>query len=437
MTNTLQLNIVNNLKHNNIYMSNSVYKLTSGFKINTSSDNPSGLAISENMVAQIRGLDKSYENSQNAISLIQVAEGGLQEVNSILDRLKEISVQATNGTNTDSDRIKLDEEAQTLKAEIDKISNSTHFNGIKLLNGNLSNEEFDKSNNSETNDEIALKTNISNLNDYKTLPKATVMANKPILEETKLVGGRRQDVVNFDAIVDGTSIVVEGAVFEFDDDGKINDSSANVVDIKGLDDSGKRTKFKTVFNNIKPNGVSISILGSSSGSQFRITYSPAGTINVEYKEAPAPPPPVPPTPPIPRPPFVSYSEVKGVYIQVGGSSNSILFSIDSVSTEKLGIDNLCLTDYKNSSNAISSVDNALETISSIRAKLGALQNRFECILNILSVSSENLNAANSLIKDCDISKEVVQFGKFGVINESNQILLAQSSANAENVLQLL
>lgn len=132
------LNTHRNLTSNNTQASKNLEKLSSGYKINRAGDDAAGLAISEKMRGQIRGLDMASKNAQDGISLIQTAEGALNETHSILQRMRELAVQSSNDTNTDDDRTKLQEEITALKTEIDRISTDTEFNTQKLLNGTFS-----------------------------------------------------------------------------------------------------------------------------------------------------------------------------------------------------------------------------------------------------------------------------------------------------------
>ena len=131
------LNSYNQLSGNNNALAQNLKKLSSGYKINSAADNAAGLAISEKMRAQITGLETAQQNAQDGISLVQTAEGALTEVHSMLNRMVELSTQASNGTYSDTDRQKLQDEITELQNEIDRIADSTNFNGIDLLNGNL------------------------------------------------------------------------------------------------------------------------------------------------------------------------------------------------------------------------------------------------------------------------------------------------------------
>lgn len=382
----------------------SLEKLASGIRINRAADDAAGLGISEKMTAQIRGLAQAGKNVQDAISLIQVAEGALNETHDILQRIRELSVQSSNGTYNDDDRKNIDVEVQQLKQEIDYISEYTNFNNIKLLNGNLEGK--------------------------KPLPPIINDVNRP---------GDRTDTINFSTIKDGAIIVINGVNFEFNDDGILNDMGAIEVDVLGLDDTQKGDAFANAFNNSSLGldfymlSSSYNIDGSPSEKNYITILGNNGTeiINVQYKP----------------PPFsITYSLLSktniedkgGITIQVGASSNhTVNFSINSMSSESLGINDVKVDIIDNSVSAITSVDNAINLVSITRANLGTIQNRFEHTMSNLAVSEENLSVSNSRIRDSDMAKEVMAFAKNNILNQVAQAMLAQANSQVQNALQLL
>lgn len=442
MKNLSALNISNYLKVNNVNLIKSAEKLASGFKINSASDNPSGLTISEKMKAQIRSLDQAYKNSQDVVSLIQVTDSALGEVHSILDRFKEICVQAANDTSSDSDRLKLEDEVSQLKLEIDKIARTTNFNGIKLLDGSLSDNTLNTKPKTETDEEIST----SKLDYIKSVSLLTMFSssNSIFIRNELDDYGEREDILDFSAIKDGSLIVVAGAKFEFDTNGKLQNNDAHAIDIKDLDNNGIKKNFKKVFNSVKPDGIKIKIYEYSDVGYSVIFEGGTDKINVEYKDAvsePEPDPIPPPVPiPIPKPtsePNLPHNNLNGIVIQLNSSASSVLINIESVTTQSMNLDKATVATREDASKSIKYVDNAISIISANRAKLGALQNKFEHIMSNLDVSSENLTASNSLIRDTNIAKEVVAHKRFSMLNEFGQILLTQSNKQAQSVVRLL
>ncbi|BAS28222.1 flagellin N-terminal helical domain-containing protein [Limnochorda pilosa] len=267
--NVSALNSWRNLYVNDQGLTKSMEKLSSGFRINRAGDDAAGLAISEKMRSQIRGLNMAAKNAQDGISLIQTAEGALNETHSMLHRIRELAVQSANDTNTDSDRAQLQLEVDALLAEITRIGTDTEFNSKKLLNGSATGLAF----------QIG-----ANANQYVTLSIGTMTAT-------------------------GLGI----------------------------------------------NAVSI-------GSGFSAASLPA---------------------------------------------------------------------------VLSLVDAAIGSVSSQRAQLGALQNRFEHSVNFLQIASENLTAAESRIRDADIAQEMTGFVKHQILTQASTAMLAQANAKPQTVLQLL
>ncbi|HHU89843.1 MAG TPA: flagellin Hag [Clostridiaceae bacterium] len=276
------LNTYRQLSINTTAGSKSLEKLSSGFRINRAGDDAAGLAISEKMRGQIRGLNQAERNSQDAISLIQTAEGALNETHSILQRMRELAVQAASDTNTGNeettatDRAEIQKEIEQLTLEIDRIANATEFNTMKLLDGNFTDKKFQ-------------------------------------------VGANNDQTVSLEI------------------------SSMKAKDLS---------------------------LG---------TVQTDGTID------------------------------KGIN----------------------------LTSQSGASSAIETIDNAISTVSSERAKLGAMQNRLEHTINNLNTTAENLTASEARIRDVDMAKEMMEFTKNSILQQAATAMLAQANNQPQGVLQLL
>lgn len=382
----------------------SLEKLASGIRINRAADDAAGLGISEKMIAQIRGLAQAGRNTQDAISLIQTAEGALNETHEILQRIRELSIQSSNGTYSEDDRKNIDAEVQQLKQEIDYISEYTNFNNIKLLNGNLS---------------------------AKKLP--------PYITNDVNIPGERTDTIDFSTAKDGAVIIINGVSFEFDDDGILNDMRSNIVDISGLDNTQKGDALADAFNNSSLGAdfymlsSSTNIDGSPSEKNSITILGNNGTeiINVKYK-------------PLPSSKIYSLSakstkdDEGGITIQVGSfKGHTLNFTIDSMSSESLGINDVKVDTADNAGSAITSIDNAINLVSITRANLGAIQNRFEHTMSNLAVSEENLTVSNSRIRDSDMAKEMMVFVKDNILTRVAQAMLSQANSQTQNALQLL
>ena len=268
------LNAMNSLRQlgtNNTNTGKNLEKLSSGFRINRAGDDAAGLAISEKMRAQINGLEMATKNAEDGISLIQTAEGGLNETHAILQRMRELAVQAANGTNQAEDLQSIQDEIDALADEIDRIGDSTKFNGIDLLNG--------------------------------------------------------------------------GSM-------------------------------------------------ASDGIDFQI-----GANNADYE--------------------------------------SVNLTIASMKASDLGVDTIDVTATGDPLGAIDAIDAAIADVSAARAGLGAMQNRLEHTINNLGVTTENLTAAESRIRDVDMAKEMMAYTKNNILTQAAQAMLAQANMQLQGVLQLL
>ncbi len=378
--NIAALNTYNKLTANNAATSKSLEKLSSGLKINRAGDNAAGLAISEKMRGQIRGLDQASTNASDSISLIQTAEGALNETHSILQRMRELAVQSSNDTNTSTDRDEIQKEINQLTDEVDRIANTTEFNTQKLLDGSKKGlvEQSDASANLQNNSgtTFTLGTVATDIADSFTV---TITATN---ESTGF------DSANFDvSVVGGTA-----ASLAIADNGITYDSDA-------VDFSAGTLK------------------GLKAGESITISVKKEVLANTNVSDA--------------------------LTMQIGANSGqSILVGINSMKSDDLGLrasngDALDLSSSKLATGAITQINNALESVSAERSKLGSIQNRLEHTINNLGTSSENLSAAEGRIRDVDMAKEMMEFTKNNILSQAAQSMLAQANQQPQGVLQLL
>jgi len=297
--NIAALNTYRQLNTASTNQSKSMEKLSSGMRINRAGDDAAGLAISEKMRGQVRGLEQASRNAQDGISLIQTAEGALNETHSILQRMRELAVQSANDTNTDTDRGELQKEVNQLATEITRISNNTEFNTKKLLTGSAD------------------------------AAKAT-----------------------------GTGAITNADSLTFH-------------------------------------------IGANSGQNI--------TLDINAMDA----------------------KTLGVS---GSSTSNVAASGTALATTVDGID---ISTKAAADTAITSINNAIETVSAQRSKLGAYQNRLEHTINNLGTSAENLTAAESRVRDVDMAKEMMEQTKNSILSQAAQAMLAQANQQPQGVLQLL
>ena len=369
--------------------SKSMEKLSSGLRINRAGDDAAGLAISEKMRAQIRGLDQASRNAQDAISLIQTAEGALSESHSILQRMRELAVQSSTDTNTSVDRGEIQKEMNQLVSELDRIGNNTEFNTKKLLNGDL---------------DVELKG---------TFTKASYVASV----KTDDVTFEKDTKYKITQTVNYEEESVEDA-----DDGVFKDIKINLKD--NADTSLGTVTFtaKEIEDGVLSKEITLS------GSNKKVTVGIKNTVattkgNGEGTESSAD--------------ELSVSN-DSLSFQIGANQGQDLkISFSDMKASALGVESLDITSTDKAKSAIATIENAIESVSTERAKFGAYQNRLEHTINNLGTSSENLTAAESRIRDVDMAKEMMEFTKQNILQQAAQAMLAQANQAPQGVLQLL
>ncbi|MCV9884675.1 flagellin N-terminal helical domain-containing protein [Metabacillus halosaccharovorans] len=353
--------------------SKSMEKLSSGLRINRAGDDAAGLAISEKMRGQIRGLEMGSKNAQDGISLIQTAEGALNETHSILQRMRELAVQSSNDTNTDTDRSELQKEVDQLVQEIDRIANTTEFNTKKLINGNLSG--VNNSAQSTKFDEVS-------------------------------------DSAVFTGITNGATITA--------------DTTYN-VEISGANATG--TTFTVTYTQQDGTAGSVKV-GTAGGTvtigQSRVTIAALGTEDIGKESTFTQ-----------RKAVTDNSDTSLTYQIGANSSQTMKVSIENMSASALKVNNIKVTSSAASEASISAINKAIEDVSAQRSKLGAFQNRLEHTINNLGTSAENLTAAESRVRDVDMAKEMMESTKNGILSQAAQAMLAQANQQPQGVLQLL
>ncbi|WP_153732401.1 flagellin N-terminal helical domain-containing protein [Sporosarcina obsidiansis] len=400
--NIAALNTHRQLGANNTQASKNLEKLSSGLKINRAGDDAAGLAISEKMRGQIRGLDMASKNSQDGISLIQTAEGALNETHSILQRMRELAVQSSNDTNTGDDRAEIQKEMDQLGKEIDRISETTQFNTKNLLDGSMGKGVDAAVENINTNTGLkadtaaaALATALtdSNGNNLGIVSGDTIEVSYVINGETKT------DTINVTAATDLDDI--------FGGAGTIASGSG------GLTLTAAAAGFKGAVN-----GVTVTVKNSDGDVRTAATNALSS-----FNETTA------------------AADVRAdgqATFHIGANTNqNIQLSIENMSASALGVKDLKVGNQGQANVAMKVLDGALAKVSSERSKLGATQNRLEHTIANLDTSSENLTAAESRIRDVDMAKEMMDFTKNNILTQAAQAMLAQANQQPQGVLQLL
>ena len=384
-SNIMALNANRQLGLNNSQVSKSLEKLSSGYKINRAGDDASGLAISEKMKAQIKGLETASANSQDGISLVQTAEGALTEVHDMLNRMVELAGKAANGTiDNETDRAALQKEMNALLDEIDRIADSTDFNGIKLLNGDLAGQidaTFTEDN-TTTLDSIGITAGSLDLS------KA----------DPTLTGDLK---IKFDT----NKLVI----------------TAGTKTYEGSWD-GSATGAVTLKNTAGEDSITINVKDAAT-LKSKTTDQKVGTLTA------------------------GKAATEGLTLQIGDTGddfNQVTVHIQNMDSESLGLATLRDTGIMTQDAASAALDlvknganSAINTVSSVRADLGAMQNRLEHTINNLDVATENMESANSRIRDTDMAKEMMEYTKQNVLTQAAQAMLAQANQQPQSILQLL
>lgn len=396
-TNLNAMTALNSATKNTALAGSSMEKLSSGLKINKAADNATGLAISEKMRSQIRGLDQAAQNTQDGISVVQTAEGAIEEVGNIVQRMRELAVQGANETNTGSDRSKISEELTQLHEEIDRIAESTQFNGKDLLNGkNEVRTETVYTPEKENNKTKDVK--VQNGFDFEGL-KGALDGDKKLIVNT--AAQQNKGTISFkNNAPKGYGITVDN----IDDQGKMKENAKVTI----TDTNGKTLTFTLAAD-------------QNNAGEFTLGKIVDSEKSISGKE---------------------------ISLQVGANtsdSQTLKVKIENVSTDSLGLDKDTISKMaKEGSNGteaankmIDSLDKALERVNTSRANLGAMQNRLETTASNLTTSNENLTAAESRIRDVDVAEEMMNLSKLNLINQAAQAMMSQAKSQPEGVMQLL
>ncbi len=388
------MNAHRNMGSTTVSQGKSMEKLSSGLRINRAGDDAAGLAISEKMRSQIRGLNQASRNAQDGISMIQTAEGALSETQAIGQRMRELAVQSANGTYTDEDRELINQEFNQLKSEIDRIANDTEFNGSKVLNGDKSGEKIEFDTGSITSTAATGGTSLDAAN-------AANVFLKTDLENVNTLG---EGTFHLKLTVDG-----DEAKIELTDTSKFNDNKEYVVDsttISITEDTEqtitlggadfKLAKLKTHIKDAQVETVDL-------------------TLNNKVTE-----------------------KTDGVELQVGANKDQMIgVSIGNMGSRELGLGGVNVSTAEDAKDAIGRLDEAVSRISAQRADLGAAQNRLEHTIASTDNTAENLQAAESRIRDVDMAKEMMNLTKLNVLQQASQSMLAQANQAPQQVLSIL
>ena len=437
--------------------SKSAEKLSSGYRINRAADDAAGLSISEKMRKQIRGLDQASTNAEDGVSAVQTAEGALTEVHSMLQRMNELAVQASNGTNSKTDRDAIQSEIDQLTTEIDRVAETTKFNETYLLKGDADGATKDVYMNGH---DAGLK---GTLTDGATTATFKVAAGALDAGKKVTIGGKEYTigatVAEAKKIADGAQkdakITIDGTTYTVaDDDTGAADNKLTLATIQGKVVGGSTIEYngKSVraINDTKTTGVddadssiitaakavelmtaeltTANNIGATktaatiaAGTAYDSNTGATFTINKGTAEV---------------------AEKLNFNLHVGSDAdmtNKINVNIETMNSSYLGIKGLNVTDETgvSATYAVDAIADALQKVSDQRSSLGAVQNRLEHTIANLDNVVENTTSAESRIRDVDMAEEMVEYSKNNILAQAGQSMLAQANQATQGVLSLL
>lgn len=408
--NVTALNTHNKLSAASAAQSKSMEKLASGLRINKAGDDAAGLAISEKMRGQVRGLDMASKNAQDGVSMLQTAEGALNETHDILQRMRELSVQSANDSNTAEDRQNIQAEVKQLGTEIERIGNQTEFNTKKLLNGNMGAAQS-----------VTTGTVVNSGNLGAGMADATVLGSV-LDKDGNNLGLANGDVLTASWSVNGTQKTATFTISDItaDDLSDLNGAIAADASVASAATAGGVTTLTAAGTGTSGqiNGFSISVK-SSTGERKEAASNALSNFQVGTAAK-------------------DTRSDSSADFHIGANNNqTINVSFEDMRASTLGVNNLQVGTKSQAETAIKVVDQAIQKVSVERSKLGSVQNRLEHTINNVKTSSENLTAAESRIRDVDMAKEMMNQTKNSILAQAAQAMLAQSNQTPQGVLQLL
>jgi len=401
-TNVISLNAQRNLSNSQSSLAVSMQRLSSGLRVNSAKDDAAGLAIAERMNTQVKGLTVGARNSNDGISLAQTAEGALGKVGDMLQRMRELAVQASNATNSVADRAALQAEVAQLRDEVDRVAKQTTFNGTKILDGSFSGAVFQVGANSGDNITVGALVNTT----------ATGLAHIAYAydKQTAIVGSSVTDLTQITdpsalRIDDGTTTWDLGAIKSASSGTERMGQMIEAINRKSADTGVTAFLTKEIDGNF-----TIDIMSSrltSLGDAQTMTLTGFNATNFGY-----------------------------VPTSVGATGGTVVNATDT-STDALGIDTLTVDTQAHAWVALKKIDSAIDQVNGARASLGALQSRFESSVANIEIQVENLAASRGRIVDADFAMETANLSRTQILQQAGTAMVAQANKLPQSVLQLL
>ena len=381
-TNTASLNTYRSYGSAQAGLERNIERLSSGMRINRAADDSAGLAISQRMNNQVRGMQQANRNSQQANNMLQTAEGGLDQISNILGRMRELAVQsASDGVNAD-DRASIDLEYQQLKAEITRIGDATEYNGTKMINGHKAK---------------GLGT-----------PSGTTAIGNGINQASDVYVASTARDGEYTFTYDGTNKPNELKL-------ELDANTTQTVTVAGGFSAGDEVHFDELGISVK---LDTNFAANLSGKELKVDEGDFYTIQVGANND-------------------ASTNATTFSSGANATENRITFNIGDATAKGLGLDGSDLTALGNSQHAINELDAAIAKVNDERSNIGALQNRFEYTSSNLMNSIQNNSASLSTIQDADFAIEAADLARNQILTQSSSAMLAQANQISQNVLGLL
>ena len=367
----------NSLKTNDKKLTDSLRRLSSGYKINSAKDNAAGLAISRRMNAQIRGLREANQDAKDGVSVVEIADGALAECHDILQRINELCVQSANGTMTDSDRGAIQSEINQLTQELVRIGKTTEYNGQRLMDGTFDLKGYVENNN---NVKVKYYSDAVKFSDYT-------------IDITEPAAGDETYTLNMTDKSNGVSRILQGKL----EDGQLIAKGEDGYEIRLELRSGWESE-KSLEVELKGYGAMTLQIGANEGQTLDMRFPELSLLNL------------------------GLGDTDGNLTLVAGPNGDPEPGVDYAQKAK---------------EAISKVSGAIEFISQMRSRLGSYQNRLEHTQNNLAASEENVTAAYSRIMDTDMAEEMASYSNLQIVSQAATAILAQANERPSQMLQLI
>jgi len=388
-TNTMSMNAQRNLSTSAASLATSMQRLSSGLRVNSAKDDAAGLAISERMNTQVRGLNVAARNANDGISLAQTAEGALGKVGDMLQRMRELAVQSANASNNSSDRTALNAEVQQLRQEIDRVAKTTSFNGTKLIDGSFANATFQVGANA--GEGISIDSIVNS--DSAALGKTSIHATPQIVPPATPVAP---------AVL--AAIPAGGATPL-----SIDDAAGNPVNLGPI---GEATTLAQRAGQMVD---AINAKSTDTGVFARPVYTAGAVTGYEV-----------------------FSDRAVVAADFGNfAAGTTGAGVNTAAAADSFVEDINVTSFGDSQLALKVIDNAINAVNSSRADLGALQSRFENAVANIQITGENISAARGRIIDADFAKETSNLSRAQILQQAGTAMVAQANQVPQGVLSLL